>query len=174
MRLINSNNDDLNVLITKGFAIPFDDGIILITHWNVNNIVREDREATSQFVERLEGVLLADSGTYQLLDNSGSTPAQIRLDKIRLDEVRLGESKDTHTTFKEVESFLEEIASKYEVPLEFVRNSYDTAGNWIKAKGRVYKDYRAFFENWVKRDKADWLLKVRKQHNGIKIAHYQE
>lgn len=41
--MIGANQDDLKLLIAKGFILQFDSGIIVITHWKVNNYLRADR-----------------------------------------------------------------------------------------------------------------------------------
>lgn len=41
--MIGANQDDLKLLVAKGFIMQFDSGIIVITHWKVNNYLRPDR-----------------------------------------------------------------------------------------------------------------------------------
>ena len=41
--MVGCNTDDLKLLVAKGFIIQFDSGIIVITHWKVNNYLRADR-----------------------------------------------------------------------------------------------------------------------------------
>lgn len=43
MRAIGSAEDDLKLLITKGFIIPFESGVVVITDWRANNNLRNDR-----------------------------------------------------------------------------------------------------------------------------------
>ena len=43
IKIIGANNDDLRLLIAKGFVIALDRGIIVITHWKINNFIRKDR-----------------------------------------------------------------------------------------------------------------------------------
>lgn len=43
-----------------------------------------------------------------------------------------------------------EIATKYKVEVEYVENVKDTMENWLKQKGKRYKDYKAGLSNWVK------------------------
>jgi hypothetical protein len=88
MRLINANVDDLKTLIAKQFVIPFESGVVVITHWNMHNNIREDREAKTIYQKELKQ-LETKEGEYQLRENSGSTPAQIRLDKVRLGKINL-------------------------------------------------------------------------------------
>ncbi len=58
-----------------------------ITHWHTNNLVREDREAPTQFLVEAQALNTDGSGKYSLQKLSRSTPAQIRLGKVRLDEI---------------------------------------------------------------------------------------
>lgn len=76
---------DLKPLIEKGFVIAFESGVVVITHWKLNNTLREEREAKSIFLQE-QCLLNNTNGLYQLQENSGSTPAQVRLGKVRLGE----------------------------------------------------------------------------------------
>ena len=83
MRLINANTDDLRTLIAKQFVIPFESGVVVITHWNINNNIRETREAKSIYQKELKQLKEGSEGEYQLQDNSRSTPAQMSRDEMR-------------------------------------------------------------------------------------------
>lgn len=63
MRMIGSNEDDLKILIAKGFVIEFDSGIMVIRHWKVNNLVRRDWYRPSIFGER-EEIRTGKNGVY--------------------------------------------------------------------------------------------------------------
>jgi hypothetical protein len=43
MRIVGIGNDDLQVLVAKGFVIPFNSGVIVITHWKQNNYLNASR-----------------------------------------------------------------------------------------------------------------------------------
>lgn len=43
VKIANCTNDDLKVLISKGYVIPFQSGVIVITDWKTNNFIRSDR-----------------------------------------------------------------------------------------------------------------------------------
>jgi hypothetical protein len=43
LRMTGAGDDDLKVLMAKGFVIPFNSGVIVITHWKQNNYLRNDR-----------------------------------------------------------------------------------------------------------------------------------
>ncbi len=41
LRMTGAGDDDLKVLLAKGFVIPFKTGVIVITHWKQNNYLRQ-------------------------------------------------------------------------------------------------------------------------------------
>ena len=43
LRMTGAGQDDLKVLMAKNFVIPFESGVIVITHWKQNNYLRNDR-----------------------------------------------------------------------------------------------------------------------------------
>ena len=51
IKIIGANEDDLKILIAKGFVIVFEQGIIVITHWKINNFIRKDRYKSRPFMK---------------------------------------------------------------------------------------------------------------------------
>lgn len=43
MRMTGKKEDDMKILISKSFIIPFDTGVIVIRHWRLNNYIQKDR-----------------------------------------------------------------------------------------------------------------------------------
>lgn len=43
MRSVGCGNDDLRLLASKGYVIPFESGVIVITDWKLNNTLKNDR-----------------------------------------------------------------------------------------------------------------------------------
>lgn len=43
MRGVGANEDDMKLLIAKGFIIAFESGIIVVTHWKTHNYIAKDR-----------------------------------------------------------------------------------------------------------------------------------
>lgn len=69
LRYIGSNDDDLRILLTKGYLIPFEDGVIVIKDWLKNNWVRPDRKKSTRYTEKLS--LLAVEDDSYVVDLSG-------------------------------------------------------------------------------------------------------
>lgn len=69
IRQIGGSNDDLNMLIFKGFVIPFDSGVIVITHWKMNNYIQKDRFKPTTCVQEKAMLLIDKQGAYVKKDN---------------------------------------------------------------------------------------------------------
>ena len=69
-RLTGCTVNDLNLLIEKGFLIAFDNGIVAIKHWKINNYIRGDRYHATNCVKEFEKLTVLDNGEYCLLGSS--------------------------------------------------------------------------------------------------------
>lgn len=72
-KIIGASEDDLKLLIAKRFVIAFDDGIIVIKHWRMNNYLRSDRHKPTVYQEELSMLNIKDNGTYSLKNDAGKT-----------------------------------------------------------------------------------------------------
>lgn len=77
LRMISATNDDLNMLIFKGFVIPFDSGVIVITHWKLHNTIKNDRFHPTVCAEERAMLTLSKSGSYERLTNGCQTIATL-------------------------------------------------------------------------------------------------
>lgn len=64
LRMIGCQADDLKILIAKKYILQFDDGVIVIKHWKINNYLRSDRYKTSTHTEKKELLTLKNNGSY--------------------------------------------------------------------------------------------------------------
>lgn len=60
-------DDDLKILVTKRFIIPFESGVIVITHWHSQNQLRKDRYKPTRFIQEKELVFLNENKEYAKL-----------------------------------------------------------------------------------------------------------
>lgn len=98
IKIIGANEDDLKILITKGFVIAFQRGIIVITHWKINNYIRKDRYKETLYLEEKGQLVLTQNGIYEkdtgcLLVDQRSTIGQPSIDKSRKDKIRLDKGR---------------------------------------------------------------------------------
>lgn len=70
-RIVSASDDDLKLLVAKRFVIAFDDGIIVIKHWRMNNYLRSDRYKPTVYQEELAMLNLKDNGSYSLRSDVG-------------------------------------------------------------------------------------------------------
>ena len=63
IRMLNFSEDDLSILIIKGFIIPFETGVIVITHWKMQNNIRSDRFTPT--IYREEKLILHQKGNKE-------------------------------------------------------------------------------------------------------------
>lgn len=70
-KIIGASDDDFKLLIMKRFVIAFDDGIIVVKHWRINNYLRKDRYTPTVYQEEFKMLSIKENGSYTLLDTVG-------------------------------------------------------------------------------------------------------
>lgn len=157
-RMIGAADDDLKVLITKRFIIPFESGIVVIKHWKIHNYIQKDRYKETIYKE--EKALLAEkeNKAYTECIHDVYTPdTQVRLGEVRLDKDSVvddsgEESPTTKTkrkrftppTVEEVQAYCRERKNNVNAQ-RFV--DYYTANGW-KAGRNPMKDWKACVRTW--------------------------
>ena len=63
-RTVGCNNDDIKILIQKGFIIPFENGVVVIRDWKINNTLKNDRYKPTLYTSELNCLKLDASGRY--------------------------------------------------------------------------------------------------------------
>ena len=66
---------DLEILLQKNFLIGFSSGIVAITHWKINNIIRNDRKKETIFKQELNQLCTNINGFYELLTTTSQPNA---------------------------------------------------------------------------------------------------
>jgi hypothetical protein len=64
MRVIGSSSDDLKVLITKRFLLPFESGVVVIKHWLIHNLIRADLYKETLYKKEKSMLGLNENGAY--------------------------------------------------------------------------------------------------------------
>lgn len=158
MRMIGSTDDDLRVIITKRFVLPFENGVVVIKHWRINNLLRKDWHKETQYLEQKNLLEIKENGSYtekNPLTSLVNEPLTIRQHSIvnnRLDKISLSNNILEYTPTQLMDIDLQEISDKYKVPLHMVKLAKEEMDNWLEAKGKRYKNYKAGLRNWVLRD----------------------
>ena len=64
MRQCGSTDEDIRELVDGGYIIKFDSGVIAITAWRVNNLIRTDRYVPTVYEKEKGTLKTTDSGFY--------------------------------------------------------------------------------------------------------------
>lgn len=114
-RMIGSTDDDLKLLISKRFIIPFDSGIVVIKHWKIHNYIQRDRYKPTVYRDERGLLTLKENNVYSLdtdcIQDGYSLDTQVSigkdsLDKDRLDKSRLGKVSLYMSSIEDVISYL--------------------------------------------------------------------
>lgn len=129
--LSNCGMDDLRLLASKGYIIPFESGVIVITDWHINNWVRADRKQETIFAKE-KSMLDLINGSYALSSkengcvvtcqpNANQMPTeghtQYSIDKNSIDKINtnsaLTNAPSSSPTRAELNEFFESIWKLY-------------------------------------------------------------
>lgn len=167
VRSAGCNDDDLRLLISKGYIIPFESGVVVITDWNTNNTLKNDRYHATVYIEEKKQLSTDSSGKYVL----GSTlvPERFQIGSTLEPEQNLTKQNVTKSvadkpprarfvppTVEEVQTYCAEKGFSFD-PQLFV--AHYEANGWVQGKGRPLKNWKAAALTWDRRDKESGRAK---------------
>jgi len=169
-RTIGASDDDMKLLIAKGFIIPFDSGVVVIRHWRIHNYIRSDRFQSTLHQDEKTQLEYDHSKTAMLkplenvIPNGYHLDTQDRVSKVSLDKDSL--DKDSLTTYTEEDEVI-----PYKEIIEYLntktgknyRDNVQKNKSLIKARwseGYRLDDFKQVIDNTV----TDW--------SGTKYAKY--
>lgn len=169
IKIIGANEDDLKILIAKGFVIVFDQGIIVITHWKINNYIRKDRYKPTMYIEQKQQLYQTENGAYISeekvgchLVNQRLSSGQPSIGKGRLDKVSIDKGREESTTPPDSKTYGEYqniilTDEQYKALQEKLQGHTDTMieklSRYIKSTGKTYQDHYVTILNWYEQDK---------------------
>ena len=112
MKITGTKEDDLKILISKSYLIPFDSGILVIKHWRINNYLRGDRYRPTQFQKEFNMLENHENKAYQLKSEWSTigiplvNPDKIRIDKIRIDKNRIEKNREEENSIEDTKMSL--------------------------------------------------------------------
>lgn len=165
-RAAGCNDDDLRLLASKGYIIPFESGVVVITDWAINNTLKNDRYHPTIYAEEKAMLTSDTNGRFRLgsnlepsrnhagsisepepnvtkpntakpnRENRAATPPRTRFSPPSVDEVR-AYCQDRKNTVN-AERFCD----------------YYAANGWVQGKGKPIKDWRATVRTWERRGES--------------------
>ena len=154
---VSASPDDLRLLISKGFLIPFSSGVCVIRDWRKNNYIQTDRRTETAFVAEKAQLLVGADRAYQLSDTKCIQDVSVLDTQIRLgqdsSEKRskvYGADKPPRTRFipptlEEVAAYCRERGNKVD-PQRF--HDFYSANGWRQGRGKPIRDWRAAVRTW--------------------------
>lgn len=159
-RAAGSNDDDLKLLAAKGFIIPFESGVVVITDWGINNTLKNDRYHETIFLEEKAQISVDKSGKYVLGTNlvpdcfQNGSMLEPERNLTKHNPYRGADKPPTRPGFTpptvdEVREYCDKRRNGID-PVLFV-DFYETRG-WTVGRGKM-KDWRAAVRTWERREK---------------------
>lgn len=161
MRTTGAADDDLRVLVSKGFVSLLNDELVAyITDWSTNNQIRKDRYQPSIYKNLL--VKLGD-GNQRLtngLPDGNQRSTQYRLGKDSLGKVSTGEENKAVTpprprfippTVDDIKAYCTERKNAVDAERFF---DFYSANGWKQGKGKPIVDWKAAVRTWERQNNA--------------------
>lgn len=166
-RAVGSCDDDLRNLINKGYIIPFQSGVIVITDWNINNTLKNDRYKATVYQDE-KSHLHVQNGRYFLADESMDTYWNQSVSKTepqrnltqrneteQNEDKREGADKPPKRarfvppSEQEIIAYFLEIGSTASEAGAFY--DFYGANGWVQGKGKPIKDWHRAASGWVRK-----------------------
>lgn len=120
MRMATCTQDDMKILVSKGFVIPFETGIVVIRHWKQHNYIQSDRYRKTKYTEERDRLELKENVYI-------------------LDTERIQSSSKVDTQYRLSKDIVRDRDNNYSVHFESFWNAYPRK----KEKAKAYKCYNA-------------------------------
>lgn len=113
-RMVGASDDDLKLLVTKQFLIPFDDGVVVIKDWRIHNYIRSDRYRSTIYTDHKNSLQINENQQYELVSeqpkevgmtdgipsgnqNGYQMDTQVKLSQVKLSKGKLSKGKLSKT-----------------------------------------------------------------------------
>ena len=186
LKMVGGSEDDFKILIAKGFVIVFEQGIIVITHWKINNFIRKDRYKPTLYENEAQSLSQTKNGMYvkeggchlvdQRLTSGQPSIGKGRLDKVSIDKGRGEESTppSNSKTYGEYQNIIL-TDEQYRALQEKLQGHTDTMieklSRYIKSSGKTYQDHYVTLLNWYEQDKEKL---TQKKDSSKSIPTYED
>lgn len=178
VRMVNASDDDLRILISKNFIIPFESGVVVVKHWRIHNWIRQDRVRDTVYQDERKQLEVKENGAYtmpekvdhiplwqtdvrQMSDKCQHSIEEYSIEENRLEEYTPKKAKKTaksstdkplkiaHGSFNNV--FLTEDEMQKCVD-QGLTDYIERLSLYIESKGVKYKSHWATIQGWNRKD----------------------
>lgn len=160
-RLIGASDDDLRLLLMKRYLLAFEDGVVVIKHWRLHNLMRSDRYIPTDFQADFARLFVDENNEYELITEESRLPdgcqpvvtwlPQDNISKVKTSKDNLIKENKRFTppTIEEVRKFIQ--ANDLMMVAEEFHDYYESKG-W-KVGNAPMKSWEAACRNWARREK---------------------
>ena len=169
MRQAGCSEDDMKVLLSKKFLLAFENGVIVIKHWRINNYLQKDRYTPTKYGDEKATLSLDENGAYQ---TAKALPEPMYTQEVYTQD-RLGKDrlvKDTNNSadkphgftppnIQDVRAYCKERGNKVD-PENFW--DFYQSKNWMIGKNKM-KDWKAAVRTWERSESKQGRMSARQQ-----------
>lgn len=165
-RAAGCNDDDMRLLAAKGFIIPFESGVVVITDWKINNTLKNDRYQGTIYQKEMAMLQNDASGKYLIssdvvperFQNGSNSEPQHNLTEQNIakqngaEGIKADKPPTRHNfsppTVEEVKAYCTEKGYNID-PDRFV--DFYTSNGWKVGKNPM-RDWKAAVRNWSRKE----------------------
>ena len=151
--------DDLKILITKQFIIPFESGVIVIKHWRLNNYLQKDRTKPTIYQEELKQLGIDENNVYTLYTTCIHSIDKNSIDKNSIEYKENTKRKFIKPTIEEIEAYCKERNNGINANAFY---DFYESKDWYVGKNKM-KDWKACIRTWEQRqpkqNNPEWFNK---------------
>lgn len=176
MRNVRCTEDDMKVLISKKYIIPFESGVVVIKHWKIHNYIAKDRYQETKYKEEKATLMLDENKAYTQNVHGLYTECIQVVDEMDT-QVRIGKDsvvKDNNKAPKGAKRFIPPTVDEVRQYCQERNNNVDAESfvdfyqskEWYVGKNKM-KDWKASVRTWERRDRDAGRVTENNRQNKV-------
>lgn len=145
MRMCGAAEDDMRLLLAKRFLLAFDNGLLVVKHWKINNYIRPDRYHATVHQEEFKTLYIKQNQAYSDHQPEGIYPPKTKeLPHGIPDGNQVVDTRYTQYSLGE-DSLVKDNRNNSSEP----KNGSEPTVAWLPLNtGKEYPIYQSAFEEW--------------------------
>jgi len=168
MRMCSCKEDDMKLLITKKFIIPFETGIVVIKHWKIHNYIAKDRYKETKYKEEKSTLSLDENNSYTTCIQPVyelNTQDRLGKDSLVKDSIEEYDSDESEPPAPKKSKPVKHKYGEYnnvlltDEELDKLKDEYidwqdriENLSSYVASTGKSYKSHYATIRNWARKD----------------------
>ena len=162
-RMLGCTDDDLKILLSKNFIIPFESGVCVIKHWRIHNLIQKDRYKPTVYGELKDQLSLKNNNVYTFEEPCIQDVSKVET-QVRLGKVSLGKESEGYIPPVDAELLSEWLAvRKKKKAIDLTERSFNAIVKESQLAGITVEQAieECIVRSWIT-FKADWYSKPSK------------